>query len=115
MLIRLILSPADENRSGANQTRQHLSFREHFRRGNALLGSLVMGSLPGIFFGSHLPQVIAPTAPTNERPETTAIPPTSIDPGLRANPNMIEKMSYQRTVFNSGGTGSIPNCSTPLG
>jgi hypothetical protein len=36
MLIRLILSPADEHRSGANQMRQHLSFREHFRRGNAV-------------------------------------------------------------------------------
>src|ERR1700730_17146747 len=35
MLIRLTLSPADEHRSGANQMRQHLSFREHFRRGNA--------------------------------------------------------------------------------
>src|SRR5205823_3234349 len=35
MLIRLIISPADQNRSGANQMRQHLSFREHFRRGNA--------------------------------------------------------------------------------
>src|SRR5437660_7616323 len=35
MLIRLIISPADENRSGANQMRQHRSFREHFRRGNA--------------------------------------------------------------------------------
>src|SRR5690349_20087514 len=35
MLIRLILSPAHEHRSGANQMRQHLSFREHFRRGNA--------------------------------------------------------------------------------
>ena len=34
MLIRLIVSAADENRSGANQMRQHLSFREHFRRGN---------------------------------------------------------------------------------
>src|SRR5215469_14095496 len=38
MLIRLIISPADENRSGANQMRQHLSFREHFRRGNAETG-----------------------------------------------------------------------------
>jgi hypothetical protein len=37
MLIRLIVSPADEHRSGANQMRQHLSFREHFRGGNALL------------------------------------------------------------------------------
>src|SRR6185437_14772108 len=37
MLIRLILNPADENRSGANQMRQHISFREHFRRGNARL------------------------------------------------------------------------------
>src|SRR5437660_1172830 len=37
MLIRLIISPADEHRSGANQMRQHLSFREHFTRGNALL------------------------------------------------------------------------------
>src|SRR3954451_945714 len=36
MLIRLIISPADQNRSGANQMRQHLSFREHFRRGNAV-------------------------------------------------------------------------------
>src|SRR5947209_162231 len=35
MLIRLIISPADEIRSGANQMRQHVSFREHFRRGNA--------------------------------------------------------------------------------
>ena len=35
MLIRLIISPADQNRSGANQVRQHLSVREHFRRGNA--------------------------------------------------------------------------------
>src|SRR5215831_11460578 len=35
MLIRLIISPTDQNRSGANQMRQHLSFREHFRRGNA--------------------------------------------------------------------------------
>jgi hypothetical protein len=35
MLIRLIIGPADENRSGANQMRQHFSFREHFRRGNA--------------------------------------------------------------------------------
>jgi len=35
MLIRLILSLADEHRSGANQMRQHLCFREHFRRGNA--------------------------------------------------------------------------------
>src|SRR6516164_4474352 len=35
ILIRLIISPADEDRSGANQMRQHLSFREHFRRGNA--------------------------------------------------------------------------------
>src|SRR5207245_2034209 len=39
MLIRLIISPADENRSGANQMRQHLSFREHFRRGNARVAS----------------------------------------------------------------------------
>src|SRR5215467_9925222 len=36
MLIRLIISPADEYRSGATQMRQHLSFREHFRRGNAV-------------------------------------------------------------------------------
>src|SRR5262249_20124609 len=36
MLIRLIISPADEHRAGANQMRQHLSFREHFRRGNAV-------------------------------------------------------------------------------
>jgi hypothetical protein len=35
MLIRLILDPADEHRSGANQMRQWLSFREHSRRGNA--------------------------------------------------------------------------------
>src|SRR5438132_14068175 len=28
MLIRLIVSPADENRSGANQMRQHLSFQD---------------------------------------------------------------------------------------
>jgi hypothetical protein len=35
MLIRLVIGPADEHRSGANQMRQHLSFREHFRRGNA--------------------------------------------------------------------------------
>src|ERR1700741_5439597 len=35
MLICLIPSPADEHPSGANQMRQHLSFREHFRRGNA--------------------------------------------------------------------------------
>ena len=35
MLIRLIISPADENRPGANQMRQHLSFREHSTRGNA--------------------------------------------------------------------------------
>jgi hypothetical protein len=35
MLICLIPSPADEHRAGANQMRQHLSFREHFRRGNA--------------------------------------------------------------------------------
>jgi hypothetical protein len=38
MLIRLIIGPADEHRSGANQMRQHLSFQEHFRRGNAILG-----------------------------------------------------------------------------
>src|SRR6266404_7560190 len=36
MLICLILGPADEHRSGANQMRQYLSFREHFRRGNAV-------------------------------------------------------------------------------
>jgi exonuclease III len=36
MLIRLIISPADEHRSGANQMRQYLSLREHFRRGNAI-------------------------------------------------------------------------------
>jgi hypothetical protein len=59
--------------------------------------------------------VIAPTAPQNDKPETTAIPPTSIDPGLSAKPKMIEKMSCHRTVFSSDGTGSIPNCSTPLG
>jgi hypothetical protein len=35
MLIRLIRSPADEHRSGANEMRQHLSFQEHSRRGNA--------------------------------------------------------------------------------
>jgi hypothetical protein len=35
MLIRLILDPADEHRSGANQMRQGLSFQEHSRRGNA--------------------------------------------------------------------------------
>src|SRR3954465_14593609 len=51
MLIRLIISPADENRSGANQMRQHLSFREHFRRGNALpsddlFGEIALDSLP---------------------------------------------------------------------
>jgi hypothetical protein len=61
------------------------------------------------------PPVIAPIAPQNDKPETTAIPPTSIDPGLIANPKIIAKMSYQRTVFSSGGTGSMPNCSTPLG
>jgi hypothetical protein len=37
MLIRLILDPANELRSGANQMRQWLSFREHSRRGNAAL------------------------------------------------------------------------------
>src|SRR5215472_4887718 len=37
MLIRLIISPADQNRSGANQMRQHLTLREHFRRRNAEL------------------------------------------------------------------------------
>jgi hypothetical protein len=31
----LWVSPADEHRSGANQMRQYLSLREHFRRGNA--------------------------------------------------------------------------------
>jgi hypothetical protein len=35
MLIRLILDPADEHRSGANQMRHWLSFQEHARRGNA--------------------------------------------------------------------------------
>jgi len=35
MLIRLILDPADEHRSRANQMRQWLSFQEHSRRGNA--------------------------------------------------------------------------------
>src|SRR5271169_5056177 len=35
MLIRLILDPTDEHRSGANQMRQWLSFQEHSRRGNA--------------------------------------------------------------------------------
>src|SRR5438309_5188798 len=35
MLICLILSPAGEHRSGANQMRQYRSFREHIRRGNA--------------------------------------------------------------------------------
>jgi hypothetical protein len=35
MLIRLILDPADEHRSGANQIRQWLTFQEHSRRGNA--------------------------------------------------------------------------------
>jgi len=37
MLIRLILDPADEHRSGANQMRQWLSFQEHSRRGKALI------------------------------------------------------------------------------
>jgi hypothetical protein len=64
---------------------------------------------------NRTPQVMAPSAPQNDRPDTTAIPPTSIDPGLSAQPKMMAKMSCQRTVFNSGGTGSIPNCSTPLG
>jgi ABC-type nitrate/sulfonate/bicarbonate transport system substrate-binding protein len=45
MLIRLIISPADENRSGANQMRQHLSFREHFRRGNAHAPQFVVDDL----------------------------------------------------------------------
>jgi hypothetical protein len=35
MLIRLILDPADEHQSRANQMRQWFSFQEHFRRGNA--------------------------------------------------------------------------------
>jgi len=51
MLIRLIISPADEHRSGANQMRQHLSFREHFRRGNAMVGDIIADSRatsPGI-------------------------------------------------------------------
>jgi flavin-dependent dehydrogenase len=43
MLIRLIIGPADEHRSGANQMRQHFSFREHFRRGNAAAGWLAAG------------------------------------------------------------------------
>jgi len=43
------------------------------------------------------------------------MPPTSIEPGLSAKPKIIAKMSCQRTVFSSGGTGSMPNCSTPLG
>src|SRR6516225_2204931 len=50
ILIRLIISPADEHRSGANQMRQHLSFREHFRRGNAASYPdcrATSGSLPG--------------------------------------------------------------------
>ena len=42
MLIRLILDPADKDRPGANQMRQHLSFREHFRRGNAKSASIRM-------------------------------------------------------------------------
>jgi hypothetical protein len=35
MLIRLILDPDDEHRSGANQMRQWFSFQEHSKRGNA--------------------------------------------------------------------------------
>jgi hypothetical protein len=58
---------------------------------------------------------MAPRAPQNDSPDTTAKPPTNIDPGLRANPKIIAKMSCQRTVFSSFGTGSMPNCSTPLG
>jgi hypothetical protein len=50
MLIRLIISPADENRSGANQMRQHLGFREHFRRGNAPPGDIISESA-GDFVG----------------------------------------------------------------
>jgi hypothetical protein len=58
---------------------------------------------------------MAPIAPQNDKPDTTAMPPTSIEPGLSANPKIIAKISCQRTVFSSGGTGSMPNCSTPLG
>jgi hypothetical protein len=64
---------------------------------------------------SNTPPVIASIAPQNDRPETTAMPPTSIEPALSANPKIIAKMSCQRTVFSSAGTGSMPNCSTPLG
>jgi hypothetical protein len=35
MLIRLILDPAEKDRSGANQMRQWFSFGQHSRRGNA--------------------------------------------------------------------------------
>jgi hypothetical protein len=48
MLIRLIISPADQNRSGANQMRQHLSFREHFRRGNARRAVVVAARQSGV-------------------------------------------------------------------
>jgi len=39
---------------------------------------------------SSTPQVIAPTAPRNDRPDNTAKPPTSIDPGFSAKPKMIQ-------------------------
>ncbi|WP_264716502.1 hypothetical protein [Limobrevibacterium gyesilva] len=35
MLIRLITNPTDEYRWGANEVRQRVKTREHFRRGNA--------------------------------------------------------------------------------
>src|SRR6266478_4539381 len=35
MLIRLILDPAEKDRSGANQMRQWVSFGQHSSRGNA--------------------------------------------------------------------------------
>src|SRR3954447_22262339 len=52
MLIRLILDPADEHQSRANQMRQWFSFQEHFRRGNATGKEIVLNVIhAGEVFG----------------------------------------------------------------
>src|SRR4051812_45098168 len=42
MLTRLIATPAAEPASGANQMRQRLNIREHFRRGNAATRVIIL-------------------------------------------------------------------------
>src|SRR4029077_10012832 len=110
MLIRLILSPADEHRLGANQMRQHLSFREHFRRGNAVSHPVRRAAPPPATSGLYSELcVVSPRDPAGGSASGTISSAARVDgcfadrtPQRRECGRALVSSDERRSLFRSG-------------